>query len=214
MTELELREAIVGTARRMNAAGINQGTSGNVSARTERGFLVTPSALGYDEMAPADIVGVDWEGKAQGLRAPSSEWRLHRDIYLARPEAQAVVHAHPMFATTLACLDRPIPAFHYMVAAAGGPDIRCAPYAAFGTQALSDAAVAALESRKACLLSHHGMIAFSDSLGAALALAVEVETLAAMYWRALQVGEPSLLSDAEMADVLTRFESYRLGRGA
>jgi L-fuculose-phosphate aldolase len=212
VTDLDLREAIVDTARRMNAAGINQGTSGNVSARIQGGFLVTPSALGYDEMTPADIVAVDWDGKAHALRAPSSEWRLHRDIYHARPDAHAVVHAHPMFATTLACLDRAIPAFHYMVAVAGGPDIRCAPYATFGTQALSDAAVAALEGRRACLLSHHGMIAFSDSLAAALSLAVEVETLAAMYWRALQVAEPTILSDEEMADVLARFEKYRLGR--
>jgi L-fuculose-phosphate aldolase len=209
VTELELREAIVRTALRMNAAGINQGTSGNVSARTEEGFLVTPTAVRYDEMTGDDVVAVGWDGTARGRRAPSSEWRLHRDIYRARAEARAVVHAHPMFATTLACLDRPIPAFHYMVAVAGGRDIRCASYATFGTQELSDAAVAALEGRKACLLSHHGMIAFSDSLAGALSLAVEVETLAAMYWRALQVGEPSVLSDEEMAEVLARFEGYR-----
>jgi L-fuculose-phosphate aldolase len=197
----------------MNAAGINQGTSGNVSARLDGGFLVTPTALSYDDMTGEDVVAVGWDGAARGRRAPSSEWRLHRDIYRARPEAGAIVHAHAMFATTLACLDRPIPAFHYMVAVAGGRDIRCAPYATFGTQELSDAAVAALEGRKACLQSHHGMIAFSESLDAAFALAVEVETLSAMYWRALQVGEPSILSDTEMADVLARFEDYRrLGR--
>jgi L-fuculose-phosphate aldolase len=215
VTELELREAIVRTARRMNAAGINQGTSGNVSARIEGGFLVTPTAVAYDDMTGADVVAVGWDGRARGEgRAPSSEWRLHRDIYLARPEAAAVVHAHPMFATTLACLDRGIPAFHYMVAVAGGRDIRCAPYATFGTQELSDAAVTALEGRKACILSHHGMIAFSDGLDGALSLAVEVETLSAMYWRALQVGEPSILSDTEMAVVLAKFEDYRMGRGS
>jgi L-fuculose-phosphate aldolase len=214
VTELELRDAIVRTARRMNAAGINQGTSGNVSARVDGGFLVTPTALAYDDMTSGDVVFVDWDGKARGSHAPSSEWRLHRDIYRARAEASAIVHAHPMFATTLACLDRPIPAFHYMVAVAGGRDIRCAPYATFGTQELSDSAVAALEGRKACLLSHHGMIAFSDSLAGALSLAVEVETLAAMYWRALQVGEPSNLSDTEMSDVLAKFDDYRMGRGS
>jgi L-fuculose-phosphate aldolase len=215
VTELELREAIVRTARRMNAAGINQGTSGNVSARVDGGFLVTPTAVAYDEMTGDDVVAVGWDGGARGQgRSPSSEWRLHRDIYLARPEAGAIVHAHPMFATTLACLDRPIPAFHYMVAVAGGRDIRCAPYATFGTEELSDVAMTALEGRKACLLSHHGMIAFSDGLAGALSLAVEVETLAAMYWRALQVGEPSILSDTEMAVVLAKFEDYRLGRGS
>jgi L-fuculose-phosphate aldolase len=214
VTELELRDAIVRTARRMNAVGINQGMSGNVSARVDDGFLVTPTAFPYDDMTGDDVVAVGWDGKARGSRAPSSEWRLHRDVYRARAEARAIVHAHSMFATTLACLDRPIPAFHYMVAVAGGRDIRCAPYATFGTQELSDAALAALEGRKACLLSHHGMIAFSDSLSDALSLAVEVETLAAMYWRALQVGEPSVLSDTEMAEVLARFEDYRVRRGS
>jgi len=193
----------------MNAAGINQGTSGNVSARAADVFLVTPTAVPYDEMTGDDVVAVAWDGSTRANRAPSSEWRLHRDVYLARPDAGAIVHAHPMFSTTLACLDRPIPAFHYMVAVAGGRDIRCAPYATFGTQELSDAAVAALEGRKACLLSHHGMIAFSDTLASAFSLAVEVETLAGMYWRALQVGEPSILSDTEMAVVLAKFEDYR-----
>jgi L-fuculose-phosphate aldolase len=198
----------------MNAAGINQGKSGNVSVRTGVGFLVTPSALDYESMDADDIVEVAWDGAARGRRAPSSEWRLHRAVYQARADAGAIVHAHAMFATTLSCLDKAIPAFHYMVAVAGGRDIRCANYATFGTNELSKAAVAALEGRKACLLSHHGMIAFSDTLDDAFALAVEVETLAAMYWRALQVGEPSILSDEEMASVLDRFENYRMGRGS
>jgi L-fuculose-phosphate aldolase len=203
-----LRARIVATAREMNGLGINRGKSGNVSARIDAGFLVTPSALPYDETKPDDIVAVDGEGNAVGRRKPSTEWPFHRDIYAARPEVAAIVHTHSPFATTLACLDRAIPAFHYMVAVGGGTDIRCAPYATFGTQALSDHAVRALEGRRACLLAHHGMIAVGASLAAALALAVEVETLAEMYWRALAIGEPTLLPDEEMQAVLEGFDRY------
>ena len=203
-----LRAHIVATALAMNALGINRGKSGNVSARTDGGFLITPSALPYDETKPHDIVAVDHEGNAVGRRKPSSEWRFHRDIYEARPEVAAIVHTHSPFATVLACLDHGIPPFHYMVAVAGGSDIRCAPYATFGTQALSDNAVRALEGRRACLLAHHGMIAVGDSLKAALALAVEVETLAEVYWRARAIGEPALLSADEIANVVARFETY------
>ena len=203
-----LRLAVVRTARRMNALGINRGKSGNVSARIGGGFLVTPSALPYDETDAEDIVAVGEEGAARGRRKPSSEWRFHRDIYAARSDAAAIVHTHSPFATTLACLDEGIPAFHYMVAVAGGGDIRCAPYATFGTQQLSDFAVQALDGRKACLLAHHGMIAIGESLKSALALAVEVETLAEMYWRALQIGEPRVLDEAEMREVLARFAEY------
>jgi len=207
-----LRAAVVATALAMNARGINRGKSGNVSARLEAdgfaGFLITPTGLPYEDTAPGDIVAMTLEGVADGPRLPSSEWRFHRDIYRARPDAGAVVHTHAPFATTLACLHRGIPAFHYMVAVAGGRDIRCAPYATFGTQALSDHALAALEGRKACLLANHGMIAIGPSLGAALALAVEVETLAEMYWRALQIGDPQPLTDAEMDVVLEKFRSY------
>jgi len=206
-----LRIRIIATAREMNALDINRGKSGNVSARIDSGFLITPSALPYDETKPEDVVSVDFGGKATGRRKPSSEWRFHRDIYAARPEVRAIVHAHSPFATALACLDRDIPAFHYMVAVAGGSDIRCAPYSTFGTQALSDHAVAALAGRKACLLSHHGMIALGASLAAALALAVEVETLAEMYCRALQMGEPALLSRQEMEIVVAKFADYRSG---
>jgi L-fuculose-phosphate aldolase len=203
-----LRLKIIATAREMNALRINRGKSGNVSARIGTGFLITPSGLPYEETRPADIVAVARDGNATGRRAASSEWRFHRDIYAARSEVAAIVHTHAPFATTLACLDRGIPAFHYMVAVAGGSDIRCAPYATFGTQALSDHAVRALDGRRACLLSHHGMIAVGASLPAALALAVEVETLAEMYWRARAIGEPALLQPDEMADVLARFATY------
>jgi len=210
-----LRAQIVATAREMNALGINRGKSGNVSARLAHdgfdGYLVTPTGLPYAEMGADDVVAMPREGDerdAIGARLPSSEWRFHRDIYATRPEVGAIVHAHSPFATTLACLDRGIPAFHYMIAVAGGDDIRCAPYATFGTQALSDRVVAALAGRRACLLAHHGMIATGPSLASALALAVEVETLAEMYWRALQVGEPTTLSDDEMRVVLEKFATY------
>lgn len=211
---LPLRGALIATARRMNALGLNQGTAGNLSVRVPGGLLITPSGLPYDETKPADIVALDRAGKPRGRLAPSSEWRIHLDIMTARPEIGAVLHAHSMFATTLACLGRGIPAFHYMVAVAGGVDIRCAPYATFGTEALSRHALKALEGRKACLLANHGLIVVGADLKDALRLAVEVETLAAMYWRALQVGKPVLLSKAEMARVLQKFESYGKPQGA
>ena len=208
MSEIELRREIIATALAMNARGINRGKSGNVSARIEGGFLVTPSGLAYESMSPEDIVAMTPAGEPRGSLLPSSEWRFHRDIYASRADVGAIVHAHSPFATTLACLGRDIPAFHYMIAVAGGKDIRCAPYATFGTQELSDQALAALKARKACLLANHGMIAVGATPAAALALAVEVEALAEQYWRALQIGAPNLLSDAEMNVVLAKFESY------
>ena len=208
MTELQLRKQIIATARRMNALGINRGTSGNVSARWTNGFLVTPSGLTYEETKPADIVFIDAQARAKGKRAPSSEWRFHFDIYNGKAEAHAVVHTHSSFATTLACLGMEVPAFHYMVAVAGGNSIRCAPYATFGTQALSNHALEALDSRAACLLANHGMIATAASVGGALALAIEVEALCEQYWRALQIGKPNLLADDEMAVVLEKFKIY------
>lgn len=203
-----LRTAIIAAARRMNALGINQGKSGNLSQRIPGGFLVTPTGMPYEDLKPADIVAMDFKGGHRGPRLPSSEWRFHRDILAARPEVGAIVHTHAMFATTLACLNREIPPFHYMVAVAGGDSIRCAPYATFGTEELSRNAVAALDGRKACLLANHGMIALGASLDQALALAVEVETLAAMYWRALQIGTPRLLDRAEMTRVIEKFATY------
>jgi L-fuculose-phosphate aldolase len=200
---------MVEACRSMNALGINQGKSGNIGVRVAGGLLVTPSGMAYDAMTPADIVFMREDGTVpKSQRAPSSEWRFHRDIFVTRPEAGAVVHTHAMFATTLACLRMDIPAFHYMVAMAGGDSIRCAPYATFGTQKLSDHALKALESRKACLLANHGMIATGETLPDALALAVEVETLAAQYWRVLQVGKPKILPKAEMRRVLKKFETY------
>ena len=205
---LALREAMIATARRINTSGLNQGTSGNLSQRVEGGFLLTPTGMEYDALVPEDLVLMRMDGSHEGRRAPSSEWRIHRDILVRRPEVGAVLHAHSMFCTTLACLRRGIPSFHYMVTAAGGADIRCAPYATFGTEELSHHAVEALEGRKACLLANHGMLALGKDLAGAFKLAVEVETLAAMYWRALQVGEPVLLDAAEMARVLEKFKTY------
>jgi L-fuculose-phosphate aldolase len=205
---VRLRRAVVAAARALNADGLSQGTSGNVSARAGGGFLVTPSGVGYGDLTADSIVQMDMNGGHTGRLLPSSEWRVHRDIYAAREDAGAVVHAHAPFATTLACLGRGIPAFHYMVAVAGGHDIRCAGYATFGTQALSDKALRALDGRRACLLANHGLIAIGGDPEGALALANEVETLAGMYWRALQVGEPRILSRAEMRRVLRKFETY------
>ena len=203
-----LREAMVATARRMNTSGLNQGTSGNLSQRVEGGFLLTPSGMNYETMTPEDLVLMRFDGTHDGRRKPSSEWQLHRDVLAARPEVGAVLHAHSMFSTTLACLRRGIPAFHYMVSAAGGTDVRCAEYATFGTPELARHMMVALEGRKACLLAKHGLVAVGADLPAAYKLAVEVETLAAMYWRALQVGEPVLLDDAEMVRVFEQFKGY------
>lgn len=211
MSEPQLRQQVVDTVRQMNVLGINQGTSGNASVRHEDGMLITPSGLPYEAMAAEDVVFVrlgDGEFRSRNGLSPSSEWRFHRDILAGRDDLHAVVHTHGRAATTLACLHQEIPAFHYMVAVAGGSTVRCAPYALFGTQALSDHALKALEGRKACLLANHGMIACDVSLEKALALAVEVETLADTYWRCLQVTRPAILSEAQMADVLEKFKTY------
>lgn len=224
------RTAVVDVARRLISSGLTTGTSGNVSTRCVRdgvaGFVITPSAMPYDAMTPETLAWVALEQSVTdeetplapptvwtGPHAPSTEWRMHRDVLAHRPEVHAVVHAHAPAATALACLPdvqrTGIPAFHYMVAVAGGDDIRCAPYATFGTAALSTHAVAALEGRTACLLAHHGILALGASAEEALALAVEVETLAQMYLRALAAGTPAVLDAEEMARVRDRFARYR-----
>jgi L-fuculose-phosphate aldolase len=208
MSEQALRQELIDTCLAMNRAGINQGKSGNASARIDDGFLVTPTGIPYDDLAPNDIVPMRFDGSHQGKRLPSSEWRFHRDILAARPEINAIVHTHATYATTLACLGRSIPPFHYMVAKAGGSDIRLAPYAIFGSQELSDHAVAALDGRLACLLANHGMIALGATLPKALDLAIEVEALARQYCQAVQIGEPILLDDGEMARVIEQFRTY------
>jgi L-fuculose-phosphate aldolase len=207
----ELAAQVLETACAMNASGINRGSAGNVSARIsgdEFGFLITPTGMSYERSTPVDIVKVGAGGTATGPRLPSSEWRFHHDIYLALPNAGAVLHAHSAFATALACQQLAIPAFHYMVARFGGVDVRCADYATFGTQELSDAMLVALEDRSACLMAHHGMVVIGRDLEQALALAVELETLCEQYWHVLQLGVPKLLDEAEMSIVLEKFSSY------
>ena len=210
--EFDLRESIVSACREMTALGINQGTSGNISVRFCDGMLVTPSGVPYDRMTPEDIVFMDWTGawKAVGDNVPSSEWRFHLDILKAKPEVGAVVHAHPIYCTIIAIMSMKIPAIHYMIAAAGGNDIPCAPYAQYGTAALSEAAVAALQDRRACLLAHHGLIVTGPHLAKALWLAVEVEVLAKQYHGCLQLGTPPLLSDEEIDSLLKRWGQYGL----
>ncbi len=210
--ELILRQQMVQTCRKMNETGINQGTSGNLSVRFGDGFLITPSSLPYDVMEPADLVEMGWDGNYAGRR-PSSEWRFHRDILKARSDVNVVLHCHSAFATSVACHHRSIPAFHYMVGVMGGNSLRCAPYATFGSQALSDAAIVALQDRMACLLGQHGQISLGTTLDAALWMAVEVETLARMYVQALALGEPPVLPDAEMDRVIAQMRRMSYGLG-
>lgn len=204
----DLAAAVLATARAMNASGINRGAAGNVSARDGEGFIITPTGMAYDRCIAADMVKVGADGTAQGRRRPSSEWRFHHDIYATRPEAGAILHAHSPFATALACQELDIPPFHYMIARFGGETVRCAAYATFGTQALSDAILAALAGRRACLMAHHGMVVFGADLDEALALAIEFEALCEQYWRVLQLGAPKLLPADEMARVIEKFKSY------
>lgn len=208
MTAAPLRLALLSAARGMAAARLNVGSAGNASVRTPEGFLITPTGMAAEQCEAEDLVAMTLDGQASGRCAPSSEWRFHRDIYAARPEAGAVLHAHSPFATALACQGQDIPAFHYMIARFGGATVRCAPYATFGTQALSDHALAALADRCACLLGNHGMLVFGRDPAHALALAIELETLCEQYWRSCQLGPPKLLGEEEMAAVLEKFRSY------
>src|ERR1700723_2777754 len=198
------RQSIIDACRQMNSLGINQGTSGNISLRHGEGMLITPTSTPYDAMQPAQIVFMKLDGAPAAGQRPSSEWRFHRDILKARPEVNAVVHAHPPFSTVLSIMGMEIPRVHYMIACAGGDTIRCAPYATFGTEELSRHAVTALQDRSACLLAHHGMIVTGPSLAKAMWLAVEVETLARQYHGCLQIGTPPLLSKAEIENVKGR----------
>lgn len=207
--DLDLRAEVIRGCRALTSLGLTYGTSGNVSVRRDaESLFVSPTGMAYEALVPDDVPLVTLDGRWFGRRRPSSEWRFHRDIMAARPEVCAIVHAHSRHATALACTGRGIPAFHYMVAVAGGTDIRCAPYHAFGTQELSDAAVTALESRRACLLAHHGIIAVGADLAAALKLAGEVESLAAQYCTALTIGNVGLLDDSAMRHVLEKFRTY------
>jgi L-fuculose-phosphate aldolase len=210
--EGDLRRHMIDVCRRMNTSGINQGTAGNLSVRAGEGFLITPTSLPYDAMEPEDIVAMYPDGSYAGRRRPSSEWRFHRDILAARADIDVVLHCHSIYATTLACHHKTIPSFHYMVGLAGGTDIRCAGYATFGTQALSDNAIEALDGRLACLLGQHGQISLGADLEKALWLAIEVETLSRLYVQALTLGDPPILSDAEMERVIRQMRQMSYGQ--
>jgi len=208
----QLRQKMVEICLKMNSSGINQGTAGNLSIRLDKGFLLTPSSLPYDLMTPEDIVEMDFDGSYVGARRPSSEWRFHRDILLKRQDINAVLHCHSTHAVALACHFRSIPAFHYMIGIFGGNTIRCAPYATFGTQQLSEYALEALEGRKACLLGKHGQIALGKDLDEALHMGIELETISKMYAKALTLGEPEVLSDEEMARVREQMTRMSYGQ--
>lgn len=210
--EAALREQVVAALRRLDALGLNRGSTGNLSHRCGAGMLITPTGMGAGDTDAADLVWLGDDGSVRGAWQPSSEWPLHAAIYRARPDLLAVVHTHSTNATALACLERRLPAFHYMVAIAGGDDVPCVPYHLFGSEALSDAVARAFADRRACLLAHHGLVAGGATLAQAMKIAVEVESLAEAYLKALAVAEPPLLSAAQMADVSARFERY--GRAA
>ena len=208
MTEEGLRDAVVAAVQRLDALGMNRGSTGNVSARHEGGMLITPTGMGADGLQPQDLVWVGFDGSVRGDWQPSSAWHFHQAAYLARPELQAVVHTHSTHAAALACLRRPLPAFHYMVAVAGGDSVPLVPYFTFGTQALSDAVAQALRNRDACLLANHGLVAVGATLAQAMKVVLEIESLCEVYLKALAVGEPVLLSAEEMAVVIDKFSRY------
>lgn len=204
----DLREKVIEVCLAMNKEGINQGTSGNVSVRTPDGFLITASGVPYKKMKPHHVIEMDLDGGYRGDYLPSTEWRMHLDIFKERKEAGAIVHVHSNFATALSCLRRDVPAFHYMIGVTGGVSLRCSEYAEFGTQELSATMLKAMEGRNAALLANHGQICFSSNLDRALWLAGEIESLCHQYWAATLFGRPTILSDAEMVSVLKRFKTY------
>ena len=212
VAETELRGQGVAAMRRFDALGLNRGSTGNLSLRCARdgrpGMLITPTGMGADELGAEDMVWLGTDGTLHGAWQPSSEWHFHAAVYAARPDLNAVVHAHSVHATALACLNRPLPAFHYMVAVAGGDSVPCTPYHLFGTEALSLAVAAALADRNACLMANHGLVAAGATLAQAVKVALEIESLCETYLKALAVGEPVLLDAAQMAAVIERFRSY------
>lgn len=211
MNELEARQSIIDHCRRMNASGINQGTSGNISLRFGDRMLITPSAVSYDAMTPEMIASLPLEsayGSWEGPKKPSTEWRFHLDILRSRPETNAVIHTHAMYSTILAIAHKPIPACHYMIAAFGGEDVRVCDYARYGTKELSDNVLKALDGRSACLMANHGMIATGKSLEKAMWAAIELETIAKQYYHALLIGGAVILSPEEIRGVLEGFAGY------
>ena len=208
-SDLKTRQQIIDTVRAFSNHGLGVGTSGNLSARSDKGFIVTPTGVPYDKLKPESLVEMNESGEViGGDLQPSSEWRFHKDIYVNNKEAGAIVHVHSPFATAIACNRQDIPAFHYMVAIAGGDSIRCARYATFGTAELSEHVVQAINDRKACLLANHGQIAFDKDVPSALKMAQEVEELAKQYYHSLQIGEPVILDKEEMQTVLEKFKTY------
>ena len=212
MSEEHLRDAVVAAVQRLDTLGLNRGSTGNVSARHGQGMLITPTGMGADGLRPPDLVWVGFDGSVQGEWQPSSEWHFHQAAYLARPDLNAVVHTHSTHAAALACLRRPLPAFHYMVAVAGGDSVPLVPYFTFGTEALSNAVALALQGRDACLLANHGLVAAGNTVAQAMKVVLEIESLCEVYLQALAVGEPVLLGADEMAVVIDKFRSY--GRAA
>jgi len=214
--EALLRQEAVAAVRRLDVLGMNRGSTGNLSHRWthagQPGMLITPTGMGADDLQPADLVWRGEDGALHGPWQPSSEWHFHQAIYRARPDLNAVVHTHSVHAAALACLRRGLPAFHYMVAVAGGDSVPLTPYFTFGSEALSNAVADAMRDRDACLMSNHGLVAAGATLPRAMKVAQEVESLCEVYLKALAVGEPALLGAAEMAEVLAKFGSY--GRSA
>lgn len=211
MTELQVRKKIIALCLEMNSSGLNQGTSGNISARHKGGMLITPSGIAYDKLVPKDIARValdteelEWQGPCK----PSSEWHFHRAILNANPQLNAVIHTHSTFATVVSIAREDIPACHYMIAAFGGNSVRCAEYQTFGTPELSEAIATAMQERSACLLANHGMIAGGKDLDNAMWAAVELETLAKQYYYAKLAGNMQVLPDREMERVLEKFKGY------
>jgi L-fuculose-phosphate aldolase len=206
-TEAVLRQGIVAAVQRLDTLGLNRGSTGNVSVRFEQGMLITPTGMGA-ELTPDDVVWLGFGGEHRGRWKPSSEWHFHQAAYLARPDLNGIVHTHSPHATALACLRKPLPAFHYMVAVAGGDSVPLVPYFTFGTEALSQGVVQALQDRNACLLANHGLVTAGRDLAQAMKVVLEIESLCGIYLQALAVGEPALLSADQMAEVIAKFKTY------
>jgi L-fuculose-phosphate aldolase len=207
-TEPNPQSNLLAAVRRLDALGLNRGSTGNVSVRSGGGMLITPTGAGAETLTADDMVFIARDGGTKGRWQPSSEWPFHRAVYLLRDDVMAVVHTHSTYATALACLGRPLPAFHYMVAVAGGDSVPCVPYHTYGSQALSDAVAGGLTGRNACLLAHHGLVSCGESLSQAMKIAIEIEALCESYLAALAIGEPAWLSRDEMARVLEKFKTY------
>jgi L-fuculose-phosphate aldolase len=210
--DIDLRELAVNAIRKLDALGMNRGSTGNLSLRCSQGgqggMLITPTGMGADDLRPQDMVWRGWDGTLRGDWQPSSEWHFHQAIYLARPDLQAIVHTHSTYAAALACLRRELPPFHYMIAVAGGDTVPCVPYHLFGTEALSNAVAGAMKDRDACLMANHGLVAAGATLAKAMKVVQEIESLCQVYLQALAVGEPAVLSKIEMAQVIEKFRSY------